>query len=83
MHLELDASSQANHDPEFNRTEFNAAWIDPTVQVLCSTCTIEFSPGIGNGLASVPGPIAGAGLPGLILAGTGLLGWWRRRRKIA
>ena len=32
---------------------------------------------------SVPGPIAGAGLPGLILAGGGLLGWWRRRRRTA
>jgi hypothetical protein len=34
-------------------------------------------------LSVVPGPIAGAGLPGVMAACAGLLAWWRRRQRIA
>ena len=61
-------------------TSFGVSLISASGGTLMST-------GIGTSIHYVytpfviPAPIAGTGLPSLILAGAGLLGWWRRRQK--
>ena len=44
-------------------------------------CDVEVANKLSGSLTAVPGPTIGAGLPGLIFAGGGLLAWWRSKRR--
>lgn len=82
VHLEIEAGGAAGNSSDFNGGMASAdpyIYIDPNFAG-AGDYSIEVSPNIGNvPLVGVPGPIAGAGLPGLIFAGGGLLVWMRRK----
>jgi hypothetical protein len=50
---------------------------------ICLSEAVFFARSSTPGTWVVPFPPLGSGLPGLLLASGGFLGWWRRRQKIA
>ena len=48
---------------------------------LAATCAVVFvETAFAGNPTAVPGPIAGAGIPGLIAAGVAAYAWYRRRK---
>jgi hypothetical protein len=73
----LPATITGNYTYEFQPSDvvFSAVQLGSFVVNLFPTSVTMFDPAT----VSVPIPNVGAGLPGLILACTGLVAWWRRR----
>jgi hypothetical protein len=76
---------QANINPNGGDINGNGSAIaDPPFLDLILPQGVTFTSQSGVFLTqplAVPSPVVGAGVPGLMMAGAGLLRWWRRKRK--
>jgi hypothetical protein len=77
IHLTSGSWSSASNVLAPNSQGFNAA---AHVFVCTTPCSTEAGT-LATGFATVPGPILGGGIPGLVMAGAGLLALARRRRQ--